>query len=108
MLALLALPRVSGSVSAARFSVSGRGSSPALSSGSCTSLDSSVRSSLRRCPCGIYTSRTKAVVEAGESKAAAARGWRSAMNRSVLASDTGAEEEVGHSRPFLRARSEEG
>ncbi|NP_001290538.1 glycerol-3-phosphate acyltransferase, chloroplastic [Elaeis guineensis] len=106
MLVPSALPRVSRSVSAARFSVSGVGSSPALSSRSCTSLDSSVRSSLRRCPCGIYTSRTKAVVEAVESKASA-REWRSAVKRAVLASDTGAEEEVGHSRSFLRARSEE-
>lgn len=106
MLALSALPRVCGSVSGVRVSVSVGGSSLVSTSRSGISLDSRVRSGLRRCPCGIYTSRTKAVAEAVESQGAA-QWWRSAMKRTVLASDTGAEEEVGHFRPFLRARSEE-
>lgn len=34
--------------------------------------------------------------------------WRGVIRRAVLASDMGAEEEVGRSRCFLRARNEEG
>ncbi|RRT44124.1 hypothetical protein BHE74_00057267 [Ensete ventricosum] len=95
----VAPPRTSGSFAGARRVPTTRGAS---SSGGGISLNCLVRWRLGRRPSWISGLKATAVVEP------VGRGWRSVTSRAVLASDMGAEEEVGHSRCFLRVRNEEG
>ncbi|URD87242.1 glycerol-3-phosphate acyltransferase [Musa troglodytarum] len=98
---LAAPPRTSGSCAGVRGVPTIRGASGASSSGGGISLNCLVRWRLGRRPRWISGSKARAVVEP------VGRGWRSVTRRAVLASDMGAEVEVGHSRCFLRVRNEE-
>lgn len=65
-----------------------------------------LRSVFRRCPCGVYSSKTRATAELAEGrelreKAGAPRGV-------AVPSFPGAEKEVSQSRSFLNAQTEEG
>lgn len=93
MLILSASPSVSGSFPAARVSHSSA-SSKMISGLFCGFL---VRRSWRQCPCSIYTSKVRAKGGLVEDKRA-----------SVLALGLGSPQEVGRSRVFLDARTEEG
>ncbi|URD87238.1 glycerol-3-phosphate acyltransferase, partial [Musa troglodytarum] len=93
---LAAPPRTSGSCAGVRGVPTIRGASGASSSGGGISLNCLVRWRLGRRPRWISGSKARAVVEP------VGRGWRSVTRRAVLASDMGAEVEVGHSRCFLR------
>ncbi|XP_064995676.1 glycerol-3-phosphate acyltransferase, chloroplastic isoform X5 [Musa acuminata AAA Group] len=95
---LAAPPRTSGSFAGARRVPTTRGAS---SLGGGISLNCLIRWMLGRRPRWVCGSKARAVVEP------VGRGWRSVTRRAVLASDMGAEVEVGHSRCFLRVRNEE-
>lgn len=102
MLSLSAAPRFGGSCHGGRISgPCGGAAGPSTSKSSI--LPSDRWRGVRRCACVGFVSRGRPMGEWSENRTLRGWGWR----RSVLASDLGAGGEVGHSRPPLRARSEE-
>lgn len=108
MLVASTTPPVSGAVARARMGVPGSSSvSGAVSVAAAAPRFFCFRSGVRRCPCGIYSSKARAAAELAEE-----RGLRETAGslRGVTApgSYTGAGKETGHARSFINARTEEG